>query len=461
MTLAAAGMLSCAAQPAFDPASVADASGEVARIEPLSWWTQMQTPLQLLVAGERISDYGVRIEGGRGVKVTATHKADSPNYLFVDVAIDAAAAPGTYYLVFSKEGQQFKMPYEIAARREGSAQRRSFTTSDMIYLLMPDRFANGNPENDSTPDTQEKADREAFFGRHGGDIRGIRDHLDYITDLGATVIWPTPLLLDDEPEGSYHGYACADYYRIDPRFGSNEEYRDLVAEAHEKGLKVIMDVVTNHCGTAHWWMRDLPFEDWIHQFPEYTGTNVCFSTNMDPNASKYDLNLQESGWFVPSMPDMNLDNPYVLRYFQQWAVWWTEYADLDGFRVDTYPYNEKGPMSEWCASVRREYPALNIVGECWTSSIPQLAYWQSGNANKDGFDSHLPSIMDFPLQEAICRALPTDSLRWGEGMTRIYDCLSHDFVYHDLSKMMIFAGNHDTDRIGDVVRKNPERLNSS
>lgn len=434
MTLAAAGMLSCAAQPAFDPASIADASGEVARIEPLSWWTQMQTPLQLLVAGERISDYGVRIEGGRGVKVTATHKADSPNYLFVDVAIDAAAAPGTYYLVFSKEGREFKMPYEIAARREGSAQRRSFTTSDMIYLLMPDRFANGNPENDSTPDTQEKADREAFFGRHGGDIQGIRDHLDYIADLGATVIWPTPLLLDDEPEGSYHGYACADYYRIDPRFGSNEEYRNLVAEAHEKGLKVIMDVVTNHCGTAHWWMRDLPFEDWIHQFPEYTGTNVCFSTNMDPNASKYDLNLQESGWFVPSMPDMNLDNPYVLRYFQQWAVWWTEYADLDGFRVDTYPYNEKGPMSEWCASVRREYPALNIVGECWTSSIPQLAYWQSGNANKDGFDSHLPSIMDFPLQEAICRAVPTDSLRWGEGMTRIYDCLSHDFVYHDLSK---------------------------
>ena len=441
MTLAAAGLLSCATQPAFDPASVADASGEITRIEPLSWWTQMRTPLQLLVAGEAIADYDVRIEGGRGVKATAVHRADSPNYLFVDVQIDDAAAPGTYYLVFSKEGREFKMPYEIAARREGSAQRGSFSTADMIYLLMPDRFANGNPDNDSTPDTQEKADRTAFFGRHGGDIQGIRDHLDYIADLGATVIWPTPLLLDDEPEGSYHGYACADYYRIDPRFGSNEEYRDLVAEAHEKGLKVIMDVVTNHCGTAHWWMRDLPFEDWIHQFPEYTGTNVCFSTNMDPNASKYDLNLQESGWFVPSMPDMNLDNPYVLRYFQQWAVWWTEYAGLDGFRVDTYPYNEKGPMSEWCAAVLREYPGLNIVGECWTSSIPQLAYWQGGNENRDGFDSHLPSIMDFPLQEAICRALPTDSLRWGEGMTRIYDCLSHDFVYHDLSKMMIFAGD--------------------
>ena len=178
---------------------------------------------------------------------------------------------------------------------------------------------------------------------------------------------------------------------------------------------------------------------------------------MDPNASRYDLNLQESGWFVPSMPDMNLDNPFVLKYFQQWAIWWIEYAGLDGFRVDTYPYNEKGPMSRWCAAVLQEYPDFNIVGECWTSSIPQLAYWQGGNANKDGFDSHLPSIMDFPLQEAVWKAVPTDSQAWGEGMTRIYDCLSHDFVYHDLSKMMIFPGNHDTDRIGDVLKHNPDR----
>ena len=327
----------------------------------------------------------------------------------------------------------------------------------MIYLIMPDRFANGDPTNDATEDTAEKPARVEFFGRHGGDIQGIMDHLGYIADLGATAIWNTPLLLDNEPEGSYHGYACADYYHIDPRFGTNELYRDFVGKAHENGLKVIMDIVTNHCGTAHWWMDDLPFKDWIHVFPEYTGTNVCFSTNMDPNASKYDLNLQESGWFVPSMPDMNLDNPFVLHYFVQWAVWWIEYSGLDGFRVDTYPYNEKIPMSEWCASVLNEYPNFNIVGECWTSSIPQLAYWQGGNANKDGFDSHLPSIMDFPLQEAIWKAVPTDSHGWGEGMTRVYDCLSHDFVYHDLSRMMIFPGNHDTDRIGDVLKHNADR----
>ena len=455
--MAVAGMVSCGSGSESDPEKIQDAGTRVGRVEPLSWWTGMKTPLQLMVCGDGISRYDVRIEGGKGVKAGAVHKADSPDYLFVDVEISPDAAPGTYYIVFDDGTDKFKYSYEIAARSEGSAERGSFSTADMVYLIMPDRFANGDPSNDATDDTAEKPDRDGFFGRHGGDIQGIIDHLDYISDLGATAVWCTPLLLDDEPEGSYHGYACADYYRIDPRFGSNGLYREFVGKAHEKGLKVIMDIVTNHCGTAHWWMKNLPFEDWVHVFPEYTGTNVCFSTNMDPNASKYDLNLQESGWFVPSMPDMNLDNPFVLQYFKQWAVWWIEYAGLDGFRVDTYPYNEKKPMSEWCAAVLEEYPGFNIVGECWTSSIPQLAYWQGGNANRDGFDSHLPSIMDFPLQEAICKGLPTDSQAWGEGMVRVYDCLSHDFVYHDLSRMMIFVGNHDMDRIGDVLRHNADR----
>lgn len=457
--LAIAGITACSGRNNFNPDSVPDADGgQVMRVEPLSWWVGMKTPLQLMIHGENISSYDVSIHGGNGVSITKVHGADSPNFLFADVKISENAAPGTYYLVFSDGEKTFKKAYEIEERKAGSADRKSFTTADMIYLIMPDRFADGDPSNNSTDDTAEKADRDAYFGRHGGDIQGIIDHLDYISGLGATAIWSTPLLLDDEPGGSYHGYACGDYYHIDPRFGSNSLFREYVDKAHEKGLKVIMDIVTNHCGTAHWWMKDLPFNDWIHQFPEYTGTNVCFSTNMDPNASQYDLYLQESGWFVPSMPDMNLDNPFTLQYFKQWAVWWIEYSGLDGFRVDTYPYNEKVPMSEWCAAVRNEYPNFNIVGECWTSSIPQLAYWQADNGNKDGFNSHLPSIMDFPLHDAIRAGLPTDSLRWGEGMVRIYDCLSHDFVYKDLSNMMIFVGNHDTDRIGDVLRKNPERL---
>ena len=457
MAISIAAAVSCSGNAAFNPDLTPDADDRIDRVEPPCWWTCMKTSLQLLVKGEGISSFNVKIEGGSGVKVKKIHKGDSPDFLFVDVTVAPDAVTGDYWLVFSDGSTTFKYPYRIGKRRPGSSDRKSFTTADMIYLIMPDRFANGDPSNDSTPDTAEKADREAFFGRHGGDIQGMIDHLDYIADLGATAIWSTPLLLDNEPGGSYHGYACSDYYHIDPRFGSNELYREFVSKAHSKGLKVIMDVVTNHCGAAHWWMEDLPFRDWVHVFPEYTGTNNCFSSNMDPNASRYDLNIQESGWFAQSMPDMNLDNPYLLKYFQQWAVWWVEYAGLDGFRVDTYPYNEKLPMSRWCEAVLDEYPHFNIVGECWTSSIPQLAYWQGGNANRDGFDSHLPSIMDFPLQDALCRALSSGSRAWGEGMARVYDCLSHDFVYHDLSKMLIFPGNHDTDRIGDVVRKCPDR----
>ena len=458
-SIVSAALFAACSGPAFNPESVADATVEqVTRVEPLSWWVGMKTDLQLLVQGAGISEYEVAIEGGRGVSVEKVSKAESPNYLFVDVKIAPDAQPGTYYIVFTKEGQSFKYPYEIAARAEGSAERESFTTADMVYLIMPDRFANGDPDNDSTDDTAEKADRTDGNGRHGGDIQGVIDHLDYISELGATYIWTTPFLEDDAPRGSYHGYAASDYYHIDSRFGSNELYKTLVDKAREKGIGIIMDIVPNHCGTEHWWMKDLPFQDWIHQFDTYTGTNVAFSTNMDPNASAKDLYIQESGWFVPSMVDMNLDNPYVLRYFIQWGIWWIEYSGLNGFRVDTYPYNEKGPASEWCKAIINEYPDFNIVGECWTSSIPQLAYWQGGNANKDGFDSNLPSIMDFPLHDALRAALAEDNAGWGMGMTKVYDVLSHDFVYHDLSKMLIFPGNHDTARIGDIVRKDPRDL---
>ena len=458
ITLAAVALAACSG-PAFDPATVADATAEqVTRVEPLSWWTGMKMPLQLLVQGENVSEYNVAIEGGKGVSVEKINKADSPNYVFVDVKIAANAQPGTYYIVFSKDGQSFKYPYEIAAREAGSAQRPSFTTADMIYLIMPDRFANGDTTNDSTDDTDDKYARNELFGRHGGDIQGIIDHLDYISDLGATAIWCTPLLEDNQPEHSYHGYACTDYYHIDSRFGTNDLFKEYVNKAHEKDIKIIMDIVPNHAGSAHWWMKDTPFADWYHVFDTYTGSNIAFSTNMDPNASKKDLYIQESGWFDRSMVDMNLDNPYVLRYFQQWAIWWVEWSGLDGFRVDTYPYNEKDPMAEWCAAVMNEYPNFNIVGECWTASIPQLAYWQGGNANKDGFNSNLKSVMDFPLHDALRAGLNEDWGGWGQGMVRVYDILSHDFLYHDLSNMMIFPGNHDTDRLGDALRKNPARV---
>ena len=426
---------------------------KVEHIEPLSWWVGMSTPLQLMVNGEGVSAYDVTIlPAESGVEVTAIHKADSPNYIFVDVAISEDAKAGDYTLRFSDGKRKYDYAYTIAERREGSRERESFTTADFVYLIMPDRFANGDETNDSTSDTAEKADRTKPWLRHGGDLQGMIDHLDYIADLGATAIWSTPLLLDDENGASYHGYSCSDYYLIDPRYGTNELFKSYVEECHKRGMKVIMDIVPNHSSTTHWWYKDQPFKDWTHQWDSYTQSNWTFSTNMDFNASSADLYQMESGWFDRSMADMNLDNPYLLRYFQQWAIWWVEYSDLDGFRVDTYPYNEKGPMSEWCKVVMEEYPNFNIVGEVWTSSIPQLAYWQGDNYNKDGFNSHLKSIMDFPLHDALRAAMTEcgDDGGWGRGMTRIYDVLSHDFVYHDLSNMMIMAANHDTDRIADV-----------
>ena len=463
----------CSAPQSLNPADVEEATTQVTRVEPLSWWTGMKTDLQLMVQGPDISSCNVSIPGG-GLKVKEIHKADNPDFLFVDVEVSAKAVADTYYLVFSKDGQSFKYPYIIREREQGSAARTSFTTSDMIYLIMPDRFASAFGDNDeawqggeyfdgsarpwAVPATPDKVDRQDPVARHGGDIQGMMNHLDYIADLGATAIWCTPLLLDNQPRESYHGYACADYYHIDPRFGDNEHYKAFVAKAHEKGLKVIMDIVTNHCGTAHWWMDNPPFKDWYHVNEPYMQMNALFSVYMDPHASVRDRERQESGWFVPSMPDMNLDNPFVLKYFQQWAVWWIEYAGLDGLRVDTYPYNEPEPMSRWCKAVTDEYPDMNIVGECWDMNIPQVAYWQKDNPNRNGFNSNLPSIMDFPLQQAMLRALNEDQVNWDEGMTRIYTVLAQDFAYQDLSHMLTFFANHDHARTGDVLQQDPARM---
>ena len=434
--------------------SISSEADRISRVEPMCWWTGMKTPLQLLVQGEGIGEWTASFGDAKGVRVSGVHKADSPNYLFVDVEIAANAKPGTYRLHFTNGGKSFSIPYELLERREGSAERESFTSADLMYLIMPDRFVNGNPYNDNSAVTTEQANPEAFFGRHGGDIAGIASQLGYLEDLGVTAIWNTPLLEDNVDRESYHGYACTDYYHIDSRIGSNEEYRELVRDAHSHGIKMIMDIVTNHCGDRHWWMEDLPFEDWIHVWPEYTHSNCCFSVQNDPYMAEIDRYNMESGWFDRSMPDMNLDNPYLLQYFKQWAVWWIEWADLDGLRVDTYPYNEKVPMSEWCAAVRSEYPNINIVGEVWSNNVPQVAYWQAGNPNRDGFNSNLPSIMDFPLQTAFCQALSYHGkVNWDEGLVKVYDCVANDQYYHDKDNMLIFTGNHDQERIADCLGK--------
>ena len=434
------------------------AKPRVERAEPLSWFTDMKMPLTLMLQGEDLADADITIQqmvNGKvmkgqclGLTVKRQRNAESPNYLFVDLNVKET---GTYRITLTKGKRSSHIDYVINARRPDAAANISYGPQDVIYLLMPDRFANGDPTNDNTDNTTEKAAPTEWFGRHGGDIKGIIDHLDAIKALGATAIWSTPLLLDNEPQQSYHGYACADYYHIDPRFGSNELYRDMVKAAHNKGLKVIMDIVPNHCGSAHWWMSDLPYHDWIHQYPTFTRSNWQFSTAADPHAAEADFTGMNSGWFDTSMPDMNLDNPDVLKYFQQWAIWWIEAMNLDGLRVDTYPYNEKEPISQWTKAVRNEYPGINIVGECWTRPTSQVAYWQADARNPDGYNSNLPCVMDFPLQEAMIAALAGNGEGWGQGMLKCYEVVAEDFLYAHPDNLLIFDSNHDTPRVRDVL----------
>ncbi len=467
----------CTLQPRTHIPTLENPQPEILKAEPLCWWTGMQTPLTIMFYGQDLQDAQVSVEEvtginyvttdkpwweayqtrhTKGLKIKGQHNAESPNYLFVDV--DARKA-GTYLFTLRQGDKQSKWLYDIQTRRQGSRERQSFTSADVVYLIMSDRFVDGDESNNSTDNTREKGDKNNMDGRWGGDIQGIINSLDHIKALGATTIWPTPLLLDDEAAWSYHGYACSDYYHIDPRFGDNDLYKTMVAKAHEKGLKFLMDMVPNHCGAAHWWMKDLPYHDWVNQFDRFTNTNNAFSANYDSNASEYDRRLNNRGWFDHPMPDMNLENNDLLKYFTQWAVWWIEYADLDGLRVDTYPYIEKQPAADWCKAIRNEYPNLNIVGECWTRPASNVAYWQADANNADGFNSYLPTVMDFPVEEAIRQALENDGNFWGGGMTRVYDAVAQDYLYADVNKLLLFAGNHDMDRIADVVKdQDPRRV---
>lgn len=427
----------------------------IRRIEPLSWWIGMKTPLQIMLYGDNLTGSEVKVKE-KGVTVEKIHNADSPNYIFVDVSIQNDITPGYYTFIVEKEGKSYEFQYLLEERKHNSALRKSFTSADLIYLLMPDRFACGDPGINNVKGMHDKVDRDKHFGRHGGDLQGVIDHLDYLADLGVTTLWMTPPQIDNEKEESYHGYACADYYHIDPRFGTNELYKQLVEKCHLLNLKVIMDAVPNHCGAAHWWMKDLPFKEWVHQHDKYTQSNNRLATISDPNHADIDLNITTDGWFDTFMPDMGIENPFLLQYFRQLYIWWIEWADLDGLRVDTFPYNEKNAIAQWTKYILEEYPNLNIVGECWHSAAPIVAYWDGGNKNKDGYTSNLPSVMDFPLQEAINGGLATGMQNSDEGMNCIYEALALDFVYSNPKSLLIFLDNHDTPRFADEVNGNKD-----
>ncbi len=417
------------------------------RVDPPFWWAGMNnSQLQLMVHGENIS-LAKAIIDYEGVKLERTILVESPNYVFLDLVIDNDALAGNFDIKFVKGKKTVAtFNYELKKRTKAPESYIGFDNSDNIYLLMPDRFANGNPDNDDMPGMLEKADRNNPNGRHGGDIQGIEDKLDYLKDLGITAIWINPLLENNMPAYSYHGYAMTDLYKVDPRFGTNEDYKNLVAKAHEKGLKIIQDMVFNHLGTNYFWKDDLPSQDWYHQWPEFTRSNYRGGAVNDPNASEYDYNKMVKGWFDKTMADLNQHNPLMANYLIQNSIWWIEYLDLDGIRQDTYPYPYKDFMATWMETLLNEYPNYNVVGEVWLSYPQAVAYWLENDNNKDGFHSHLTNVFDFPLMYAITNSLNQDN-GWSSGIAQLYELLSQDYVYSDPNKLVLFADNHDGDRL--------------
>ena len=432
-------------------------SAQIERVEPTFWWVGMKNPqLQLLIHGTEICNRLPEINY-QGVKVLKTNRACSPNYLFVTLEIDSKTAKaGTFQIILKQpDKKDISIPYELKKRRAGSSDRQGFTSSDVIYLLMPDRFANGDPKNDNIDSQPEKMNRAIDYGRHGGDIKGIVDHLDYIKELGATAIWCTPVQENNYDKYSYHGYAISDYYKIDPRFGSNVEYSNFVEASHQKGLKVIMDMVSNHCGIWSWWMADLPFEDWIHQWPEMTYTNHKAATIKDTHASEIDKKLFIDGWFDKTMPDMNQKNPYFWTYYIQNSIWWIESSNLDGIRMDTYQYNDRDAMTQWAKAITDEYPKFNIVGETSFANSMDIAFWQKNSVNSLKYNSDLPSVMDFVLQRSLLSCFNEHGKYWEDmGMNRLYNTIGNDYLYPDINNLLIFAENHDTQRINENYKGN-------
>jgi neopullulanase len=426
---------------------------QINRVEPPFWYENMNlSEVQIMFYGKNIAANTISVSNN--VIITNIQKTENPNYVFV--TIDTKNVPAQELtFTFKTDKNSFTQKYEIKKRKENSKLRSSFSSSDVVYLLMPDRFANGNPSNDSTADTSEKANRNLPGGRHGGDIQGIINNLDYIKDLGATAIWPTPLCEDNDKQYSYHTYGQSDVYKIDSRYGTNEDYVKLSAACKQKGLKLIKDYVTNHWGAEHWMFKDMPTYNWFHQFPGYAQSNYRMTTQFDPNASARDAKYCMDGWFVTSMPDLNQSNPLVVNYLTQNAIWWIEYADLDGFRVDTYSYNDKIGIAKWTKTITDEYPNFNIVGEVWMHDQAQISYWQKDSpiAKIQSYNSYLPSVMDFTLHDAFGSVFNEDNQNWSDGTVKFYENFVNDFLYANTNNILTFFENHDTSRFNEIYKK--------
>jgi glycosidase len=416
-------------------------------LEPPFWWTGMQhKKLQLMVHGKNIADLAPAVSYP-GVRIAKVTRVANKNYLFIDLQVGAAARPGTFDIRFGSGAKAVRHGYRLLAREPGSATRPGFSGKDAIYQVMPDRYANGDPSNDSVKGMEDKLDRAGGGGRHGGDVQGMIDRLDYIAGMGFTQIWPTPLVENDMPSFSYHGYAATDHYRIDARYGSNDDFKRLVSEARKRGIGIIQDVVLSHIGSNHWWMKDMPAPDWTNHGGAFVPTRHHRVAVQDPYGSQEDKRNFTTGWFSPAMPDMNQTNPLVANYLIQNNIWWIEYAGLSGLRIDTYGYSDGAFLTEYTRRLMAEYPNLNMVGEEWHISPAVVSRWQKGKRNFDGYVSSLPSLMDFPMAEAMRSTLASKE----PGFTNVYETLSMDYLYPNPGQLVLFEGNHDVSRIFSVV----------
>ena len=428
----------------------ANAKVKITRIDPTDWYVGMKDPtLQLMVYGEGIRDAQVSTDYPNA-RIDSLVRLDSPNYLLVYMNLQGAQ-PGEMKLQFSLNGQRTTEKYVLRSRTKAAEKRVGFSNADVLYLLMPDRFANGDTRNDVVKGMRDQCcDRSQPSLRHGGDLAGIARHLDYFTQLGVTALWFTPILENNSPsteqkQSCYHGYATTDYYKVDPRFGSNEEYCALIRACHERGLKVVMDMIFNHCGSSHPWQQDTPSSDWFNHPGYGLQTSYKLTPVLDPYAAEVDKEETTDGWFVESMPDLNQRNPHVIRYLIQNSIWWIETADIDGIRMDTYPYADRKAMAEWMKVIDTEYPNFNTVGETWVTEPAYTAAWQK-DSRLSKENSYLKTVMDFAFFDRLSQAKNEETDGWWKGFNRIYNSLCYDYLYENPSSVLAFIENHDTDR---------------
>lgn len=429
---------------------------QVLHIAPPNWWIGMHNPnLQILIHSENIAGSTVRVNYP-GVTLLSTEYVQNPNYAFVNLHINPDTKPGTVYIEFSQAGKEWNVPYALQQRLSRNFDY-GLDGGDFIYLLMPDRFANGDTGNDSIAGMRETTiDRSSVLKRHGGDLQGILNHLDYIQSLGVTAIWTTPMIENDQPLYSYHGYATTDHYRIDPRIGTNALYKEYVGACHRRDIKVVMDIVHNHVGDRHWFIRDLPMPDWVHSWPGFTRTNYRIPALHDIYASEADKRQMSDGWFDTHMPDLNQSNPLLANYLIQNNIWWVEYAQVDAFRLDTYPYSDLEFLAEWKRAIDLEYPGFGVFAEVWVDGAAVQGYFAGNNNLKTPFNSLLPGVTDFTLYEAMHKGL-NESFGWYEGVRRIYYTLTQDYIYGNAYNNVVFLGNHDVSRMYSVLGNNLDK----